>query len=60
MRRSNEPMHRTQLYLPVRQIDDMKKVEAVTGAARSEIVRRAIDAFLEMLVKEGTVRGKRR
>lgn len=41
------PMKRTNLYLPTSQLDALRALSEETGAPVSELVRRAIQAYVE-------------
>ena len=45
------PMIRTNIHLPVKQLDSLEFVVIKTGLSRAEHVRRAIDLYLENLNK---------
>ena len=40
-------MKRTNIYLLARQIRELKRLSAKTGATSAELVRRAVDVYLE-------------
>jgi hypothetical protein len=40
-------MKRTNIYLKARQVKELKAVCAETGASMAEVVRRAVDAFID-------------
>jgi len=48
----NQPMKRTNIYLPEEQLKDLAEIHAETGASVAEIVRRAITSYV------GAWRGK--
>ena len=46
------PMRRTALFLKEQQLEKLQKLSKKTGAPVAELVRRAIDAYLQSRKKE--------
>lgn len=46
-------MHRTQIYIPERDIVRLREISKETGKSIGELVRRLIDEYLEKLDKKG-------
>jgi hypothetical protein len=44
-------MTRVNLYLPTKQVDEMRAFSKATGLSMSELHRRALDIYLEALAK---------
>jgi predicted DNA-binding protein len=45
-------MKRTALFLKEKQLEKLQKLSTITGAPVAELIRRAIDHYLEMRKKE--------
>lgn len=53
-------MKRTNIYLKAKQVKELKALSAETGATMAELVRRAVDQFIERrkAAKESTYHGE--